>query len=246
MLKLIFKIFVALCLVQSGDLVAQRVLVHEEPDTSGEVPMFGRNRSVYVHQLFKIGMIAPLFETGAKTSLMSTSLSCELRTKAKICSWNALVLDFGYRCDRYVMDQDQTKLLPGFFGNHKRERLSAHNISFSFCDRVNFGRRGNILGIYLDAGFYGDYVFRATHLYVDEYYDSNSPAAAHSRIRVKNNQLQYVNRLNYGLTARLGWEWGSFYAMYRINELVNDHPPLTEYPDLPKLVIGIEMYGTGG
>ena len=245
MQKLVFKILLALCVVQSGSLVAQRVLLHEEPDTTGEIPMFGKNRSVYVHHLMKIGVFAPLYETGAETNFWSTSVSSELRCKAKICSWNALVLDFGYRCDRFVINQKQTKLLPGFSGNHKRERLSLHNISFALCDRINFGRRGNILGIYMDFGFYGDYAFRAAHLYVDEFYDSNSPAAVHTRTRVKNTQLQYVNRLNYGLTARFGWEWASVFAMYRMTELITDNPPLTEYPDMPKLVIGIEMYAIG-
>lgn len=240
-----FKLLLALCLAMSGSLTAQRVLVHEEPDTTGEIPMIGKNRSIYAHQLIKIGLFAPVYESGAKLNFWSTSLSYEVRTKAKICSWNALILDFGYRCDRFIIDQEQTKLLPGFFGNHKRERISNHNVSFALCDRFNFGRRGNILGIYLDAGFYGDYVFRATHLYVDEFYNSNSPVATHTRTRVKDTQLQYMNRMNYGLTARLGWEWGSVYAMYRMTDMIKDNPPLTVYPDLPKLVIGIEMYATG-
>jgi len=243
MQKLIFRILFAVCIFQSEHLIGQRVLLHEEPDTTGEIPSYGRNRSVYAHQLMKLGVIPAICENGAQTNFWSTSISYELRTKAKICSWNAAILDFGYRCDRFVINQNQNKLLPGYFGNHKRERLSTHNLSFSLCDRFNFGRRGNILGIYTDIGFYGDFVFRATHLYVDEFYDSNSPITGHTKTVVKNNRLEYINRMNFGLTARVGWEWGSFYAMYRINDLVLDHPPLTEYPDLPKLVIGIEMYG---
>lgn len=245
MQRLIFNILLMSCLLFSVTLGAQRVLVHEEPDTSGEIPMYGKNRAMYVHGLMKIGIIAPIYETGAQTNYFSTSLSYEARAKAKICSWNAFVLDFGYRCDRFVITQNVNKQIPGLFGNHKRERISIHNLSFAFCDRFNFGRRGNILGIYLDVGFYGDYAFRAAHLYVDEFYNTNSSVAQHTVTRVKENQLVYINTLNYGLTTRLGWEWGSFYAMYRMTDLVLDNPPLTVYPDLPKLVIGIEMYATG-
>jgi hypothetical protein len=170
-------------------------------------------------------------------------LSAELRTKAKICSWNALVLDFGYRCDRYGIGKNDASGIPGFGNAHKRERLSLHNMSFALCDRINFGRRGNILGIYTDFGFYGDLLFRGAHLMVDEYYDSNSEFAERTIERTKQTHLPFLSRFNYGFTARFGWEWGSIFAMYRINELVVDRPPITVYSDFPRLTAGVEMYG---
>lgn len=222
---------------------AQNVLLEEEPDTTGEVPLFGRNRAVYAHPLIKLGAVIPLYEEGGETGLLSTTASAELRTKAKICSWNALVLDFGYRCDRYSIGKDDALGIPGFGGVHKRERLSLHNVSFSLCDRVNFGRRGNILGIYVDAGFYGDLLFRGAHLIVNEYYDSNSETAERTIQRITQTHLPFLSRFNYGLTARCGWEWGSIFAMYRINDLVVDRPPITVYSDFPRFTAGVEMYG---
>lgn len=242
MQKSICKLLLILCMVPCGNAIAQRVLVHEEPDTSGEIPMFGPNRSVYVHQLVKIGAFMPPYDDGLSLNPWCTSMSYELRTKAKICSWNALVLDFGYRCDRFSFPKKGTQIIPYFGYDIKRERLSLHNVSFALCDRINFGRRGNILGIYLDFGFYGDFLFRSSHLMVQEYYDSNSPAGQHVISKSKETRLSYINQLNYGLTARLGWEWGSFYGSYRMTDLIKDPDPLTEWPDLPKLVIGIEMY----
>lgn len=222
---------------------AQNVLLQEEPDTTGEVPLFGRNRAVYAHPLIKLGAVIPVYEDGGEIGLLSTTGSAELRTKAKICSWKSLILDFGYRCDRYSIGKDDALGIPGFGGVHKRERLSLHNISFSLCDRINFGRRGNILGIYTDVGFYGDLLFRGAHLMVNEYYDSNSETAERTIQRVKQTHLPFLSRFNYGFTARFGWEWGSFFAMYRINDLVVDRPPLTIYSDFPRFMAGVEMYG---
>lgn len=243
MQRLIFKIILACCVLYTGGLSAQKVLVHENPDTTGKIPVFGRNRLLYAHPLVKIGVFAPIYEKGGRTNLLSTSVSGELRGKFKICKWNALTLDVGYRCDRWLINQDDTSYLPTYTGSrHKRERLSTQNITFAFCDRINFDRRGNILGLYVDLGVYGDYAFRAAHVYSDEYYDSNSPVATHVKTRVKLTHLQYINRFNYGLTARIGWEWASVFAMYRVTDLIIDQPQ-TDYPDMPRLVIGIEMYG---
>lgn len=242
MQKSICKIILLLCIVFSGNLAAQRLLVQESPDTSGEIPSFGKNRAIYLHPLIKIGVFSPPYDAGMRFNPWSSSVSFELRAKAKICSWNALVLDFGYRCDRFSVPTNGSLTIPYFGYDIKRERISLHNISFALCDRINFGRRGNILGIYLDFGFYGDYLFRSSHLMVQEYYDSNSVTGQHVITRSKETKLNYINQLNYGLTARFGWEWGSFYGMYRMTDLIEDPDPLTSLPDLPKLVVGIEMY----
>lgn len=242
MQKQIISVLLAFLLGLTGELYAQRILVEEYVDTSREIPRFGRNRLFYAHPLVKIGLFAPIYEAGGKTNLLTTTVSYETRMKLKLLSWNALVFDVGYRCDRFLINQDDTSKLPTYNGRHKRERLSTQNVTFAVCDRINFGRRGNILGIYVDFGVYGDWAVRAAHLYVDEYYDSNSAVATHVKSRVKFTHLQYINRFNYGLTVRCGWEWASVFAMYRMSDLIRDTPD-TDYPDLPKLSVGIEMYG---
>lgn len=242
MQKSICKLLVLFCIVFSGNLQAQRILVEEAPDTSGEIPMFGPNRSVYVHQLVKIGMFAPVYDDGMYLNPWCTSFSYEIRTKAKICRWNALVLDIGYRCDRFSIKENVEHTIPFFGEDCKRSRLSIHNFSFALCDRINFGKRGNILGIYFDYGFYGDLVMRASHLTVFEYYDSNSTGGDHVVTKVRANKLPYINQLNYGFTARFGWEWGSFYGSYRMTDLILDPDAFTSWPDMPKLVVGVEMY----
>lgn len=242
MQKLIFN-FLLGCLVLAGlNLSAQRVLLAETVDTTGEIPRFGPNRAFYLYPLIKFGVFTPPYENGGVVDLWSSTLSYEIRSKVKLCSWNAVVFDLGYRCDRFSINQDDTSYLPTYTGRHKRERLSTHNFTMTFCDRINFGRRGNIQGIYLDFGIYGDLVVRAAHLAVDEYYDSNSPSAGHVKIKVKNTRLPFINDLNYGLTARFGWEWGSAFVMYRLSELIRDNPPLTAYPDMPFLSAGMEFY----
>lgn len=242
MRRSVFKILLVLCIVLPAAVSAQRRLVEEMPDTSGEIPLYGKNRAIYLHQVVKLGAFMPVYDEGMFLNPFCTAMSYEFRTKAKICSWNALVLDIGYRCDRFSIDPDTSHIIPFYKANHKRARVSCHNLTFSLCDRINFGRRGNILGIYLDYGFYGDYVFRSSHLIVDEYYDSNAIGPRHVVNKSRMTKLAYINQLNYGLTARFGWEWGSFYGMYRMTDLILDPDAFTSWPDMPKLAVGIEFY----
>jgi hypothetical protein len=242
MQKSICKLLIVLCMLHCGDAMAQRVLVHEEPDTSGEIPSFGPNRAIFYYPLIKIGTFVPVYDVGMYLNPWCTAMSYELRTKAKICKWNALVLDIGYRCDRFSIKEDPDHIIPYYGGNSKRSRVSCHNVTFALCDRINFGRRANIQGIYLDFGFYGDFIFRSSHLTVYEYYDSNSQNGTHVRSKTRVTKLQYINQLNYGLTARFGWEWGSFYGCYRMTDLILDPDPFTPWPDMPKLTVGLEWY----
>lgn len=242
MRKLIFSFIVAFCIVLPSESDAQRLLLHENVDTTNEIPTFGPNRTWYVYPLIKFGVFTPPYEKGGVTNFWSTTASYEIRTKLKLLKWNALVFDIGYRGDRFIINQNDTSYLPTYSGRHKRERLSTHNATIAVCDRINFGRRGNIQGIYCDIGLYADYVMRSAHLAVDEYYDSNSPVAGHAKVRVKTTRLQFINEINYGITARFGWEWGSAFVMYRMTDLIEDNLPDTDYPDMPFLSVGMEMY----
>lgn len=241
MQKQIINILVAFCILLPGMVTAQRVLLHESVDTTHQIPTFGPNRMWYFYPVVKLGIFTPPYEKGGVTNFWSTSVSYEIRTKLKLLKWNALVFDLGYRCDRFIINQGDTSYLPTYTGRHKRERLSTQNLTTTVCDRINFGRRGNIQGIYFDFGIYADYVVRSAHVAVDEYYDSNSPVATHGKVRMKTTRLQFINKFNYGLTARFGWEWGSAFALYRMTDLIKDAPSL-DYPDMPYITLGVEMY----
>jgi hypothetical protein len=237
-----YNILIAVALLLSVHLGAQRVVMQETPDTTGEIPSFGPNRAIFFYPLMKFGTFVPVYEDGMYLNPWSSAVSYEFRTKAKICNWNSLILDIGYRCDRFSIKESADHTIPFFGTQSKRSRLSMHNITFSLCDRINFGRRANIQGIYLDFGFYGDYIFRSSHLTVYEYYDSNSVGGDHVKSKVRATRLPYINQLNYGFTARFGWEWGSFFGMYRMTDLIVNPDPFTPWPDMPRITIGMEWY----
>ncbi len=132
---------------------AQRVLFTDEPDTTNEIPTFGPNRLWYVQPVMGFGAMPGPQHYGMQTNWWSSSFTYTIRTKLKLAPWEALVFDLGYRYDRFSIRQDTPKLSPLIAARHQRERISVHDLSAAFCNRINFRpRSGNVLGTWLDLG----------------------------------------------------------------------------------------------
>lgn len=215
--------------------------IHVTVDTTQTISNIGPNRRFHLDHCVGAGFIAGPEERGASTNWWSSSVSYSVRGKLKLWSWEALVVDFGYRYDRYSIDQKSVKRLPIATLAHQRERISVSNLSFAFCNRISLAKHGNVLGRYIDFGVYGDWAFRATNVYLDQYYDSNSPAGR-TRIKTKNSRLNYVQPFNYGVVFRWGSDDASLFGMWRMNDLIKDSAD-RNYPDLPQLIIGVQVSG---
>lgn len=216
------------------------VLLSKTVDTTGEIPRIGPNRLFYYTPLCQFGEMPGPQVYGAQTNWWSCSLSYGMRMKLKLFWWNALVTDISYRYDRFSIRQDIPKHLPLGTMNHQRERISIHNFSMVFCDRINFHKRGDVLGSWIDLGVYGDWAFRNADVFVDRHYDSNSTSGYEYKTKTKIAKLPYLEKMNYGLTVRMGWTYGGIFACWRMNNLINMETPNNR--DLPKLTIGIEFY----
>ena len=215
--------------------------IHVKVDTTQQIPTIGPNRRFYLDYNIGAGFITGPEQRGAAINWWSSSLSYSIRGKLKLWSWDALVGDISYRYDRYSIDQKQPKRLPIDPLVHQRERISVSNLSFSLCNRISLGKHGNVLGRYIDAGVYADWAFRATNVYLDQYYDSNSPAGR-ARIKSKLSRLNYIEPLNYGIVVRAGSNNSALFGMWRMNELIKNSVD-RNYPDLPQLIIGIQVSG---
>jgi hypothetical protein len=213
------------------------ILVSHMVDTSGKIPKFGPNRLFFATFYSHLGFMPGPQVYGSQTNWWSSSLGYGVRMKLKLFYWNSLVMDVIYRYDRYSIRQNTPKLAPLTTESHVRERISLNNFSIAFCDRINFKRRGNVLGHWLDFGVYADKVFRSTNVFVDEHYDSNSPSGYNHKVKTKLSRLPYIEQINYGFTARWGGDFNSFFVQYRVNDLFNYDSPNNR--DLPKVMVGM-------
>ena len=217
------------------------VLVSRDVDTNATISKFGPNRLFFVSYFSHLGAMLGPQVYGAQTNWWSSSIAYGIRMKLKFFYWNALVMDISYRYDRYSIRQNTPKLLPLGTANHVRERISLNNFSVALCDRINFRKRGNVLGSWLDLGVYADNVFRSSNVFLDRHYDSNGAAGYNYKVKTKIVRLPYIEKVNYGLTLRFGGEYYSFFAQYRMNDLFNTDTPNNR--DLPKLMFGIGFAG---
>lgn len=237
-----FLFFAGFMLCTLMQLHAQRPVVSVEVDTSGEISNYGPNRRFFIHGVLQLGMYNRPYDSGLKTNWWSSgAFTYGIRSKFKLWSWESITLDLNYRYDRFGINQKQTKAPPLNPLAYQRERISVHNLSGSVCNRINFSRRGNVMGEWLEFGVYADRTLRTSHVTLSQYYDSNSTTGTHYKNRTKITGLAYLNDFNYGLTMRIGYDYAGVFVNYRVNDLIKD-PPAGNYGDLPRLMFGIEIY----
>lgn len=216
---------------------SQIVLLHEDVKSDTVETRYGPNRTHYLQVFYGGGFIfGPSDSAGATTKpWKSYYLSGGLRYKLKLGNYYAIGLDVYYQFNSYRLKQSPDNFLPDTL-THKREKLNFHNVSAALFSRINFKKRGDIIGNYMDLGGYADYVFGSTHYYRD----ADATGSTSQETAVRKHKLSYVNDYTYGIFARYGWDGFAFWGQYRLSDLFNNNFPV-KYPELPRIFIGIEI-----
>jgi hypothetical protein len=221
------------------DLVsAQVILIQENVNADTVLSKTGPNRKKYFSGFYSIGMIfgQPDSTGSAIDSKASYHLQLGNRTKFKlnnIFSWGIEnMLD--YKSFRIKQNDDKS-----FGGDvlHKKETFILLSYELLLYTRINFDpKRGDQLGKYFDIGAYGGYNGIRRHKVVDTI--SNQYGFERGKYIMSN--LKYVEKFNYGVTARIGW-WGlSLYCNYRLSDLFKPHQSI-RYQELPRFEAGINI-----
>lgn len=185
------------------------------------------------------GIISGPKSEGLPVQLNSFSIAMGIRYKIKVRSWNKLAFDFGYRFHQFYIGQNDPKFFPLSSAAHDRERISVNNFSLGIADRFIY-RADEKNTYWLDLGVCSDASFRTSNVYVDVINDEASPVADKSKVTTKNVHLNYLNKINYSLTMRAGWNYYAVFATWRLSDLVR-RSSTDNNGDLPALVIGVEL-----
>ncbi|PCH94330.1 MAG: hypothetical protein COB85_05750, partial [Bacteroidetes bacterium] len=130
---------------------------------------------------------------------------------------------------------------------HKKEKLVFYNLSLGLFNRINYGKRGNYMGNYVDLGVRIDWPFSVVHFTKDKY-----PVATANNggtVRTRTSALIFTEAINYSIYARFGFARYVITASYRLSNLFVTDPEVYQqygngietYPELPALLIGIEI-----
>jgi hypothetical protein len=223
--------------------IGQTVLLHERiSDYDFKMPKRGPNFRHFTHLYLGLAFYVPANDDNEIETKpgSSTMFSVGWRYKYKLTNWLAFGTGINYTNDVFNLLQNDEKVVPNST-QHDKEKLRFNNLGPDAFIRFNFGKRGNVVGRFVDLGAYFNWAFRVKHMFQDKIDNASQPMQA-GKERVILSELNYVETFNYGLRGRIGLNRFVLTATYRMNELLTQ-----EFRDevgdfyFPRLNIGLEI-----
>ncbi|OQX99544.1 MAG: hypothetical protein B6I20_09815 [Bacteroidetes bacterium 4572_117] len=222
---------------------SQTVLLHEDiSKLDFEMPSNGPNYN-HFHQLYlNHGFFIPDNDVQeVETEFWSSHVfTIGWRYKRKLATWFAAGIDISYTNPVFSIKQNTNKQVPNNIA-HAKEKLKFNDLNIEFYTRFNFGKRGNVIGKFIDIGAYAGYSLVVKHFYSDSF-DKNNPPYYSGKKEVVNKDLNYINKFNCGLKTRLGINRWVIIASYRLSDLLtDDYKELVGDCFFPRLLVGFEL-----
>lgn len=238
------KIIFILILITAQFSFSQRTLLEEDINSYDfEKPKNGPNLLHFTHWYLGLGFFTPdpLEESIEIQYGKSNSFTIGYRYKLKATNWLSFGADLEYNTMSYHFknaffydetSENQTK--------HDLEKLRIHNAGTEVYLRFNFGKRGNIIGKFVDFAGYGTLNFDAKHIFIDKF---PSPTAYNSKkVKVVNSNLNYINFLNYGARLRFGYNRYAVCISYRLSDILSkEFKTENLQPELPRLNVDFQI-----
>jgi hypothetical protein len=223
---------------------SQSVLLEENVKSYDlDKPKYGPNLRHFTHFYIGYGFIAdkPRGNGIQIKHDFSHTITIGYRYKLKIFNFLAIGSDFNYYYMVYYLKQNSSKTVPNSV-IHDKEKLKFNNLGAEAYLRINFGRRGNYIGKYIDFAAFYNWGFSIKHFYEDKVDDKTNPYMARV-IRVTNRDLNYVEPFNYGVRARIGINRIVIAGTYRLSNLfTQSFRENVADVELPRFSIGLQ-YG---
>jgi hypothetical protein len=219
-----------------SNISSQTVLLEKNVRDNAYTHKKGPNMKKFSHLYFGYEFLAGNpDDKGAEIIYgLSSCLNIGYRYKFKIFEFYSIGFNTRYNFKKYVIKQEADKILPDS-ELHDKEKIRFNNTGLEFYNRFNIGKRGNIIGKYLDIGVFGNWAFSINHFTKDKVNDENNMAEL---VIIKYSNLLYTKRLYYGFSARLGINRLAISAEYRFSDLFKKE---YQFPELPRFSIGLEL-----
>jgi opacity protein-like surface antigen len=163
------------------------------------------------------------------------------RYKLKLNEYFALGMDIVYMRQGFSIRQGNTNLLsPEHI--HKKQRLAFHNLAVGGHVRINFQKRGDYLGSYVDLGAELHWVMAERHFTLDKVDPSQHQGA--EKIRIQSSHLDFTRDIQHYAVARFGVNTIIASARYRFSDIFNASENINngmKLPELPRFSIGVEI-----
>ncbi|MBK7093957.1 MAG: hypothetical protein IPH57_02375 [Saprospiraceae bacterium] len=226
-----YLLFIFTFLLFSAPAFMQTPVLSEDVDLNIEKPKFGENRKNYTHFYASLGALLGKAEGDILeiNSWKSLYFDFGFRYKLRLFEYNAVGFQISYDRYSFRLKYEDNNLLPIVI--HDKDRLITNNLGLGVFDRINFGKRGDFLGNYLDIGAYGEFAFSRKH-----WYKAEQPNGEILEAELK--KLKSVEKLNYGIFANLGFGKKVLFFKYRMSDMISDPD---KYDEMPRFVAGIQF-----
>lgn len=212
---------------------AQTKIIHQKLATDTVQGSSGPNKKKFGHLLLQGGLV--IANDNSLKYFYSYELGLGVRRKLKLNNTFALGFDVLYLAHTSNMKDTSYYPLPSD-SKLKAEKIIQRGLQLHPWLRVNMGKHANNLGAYIDLGAYGGWDFQVLHVYKFENTGANLAYGKTGKYTLHN--LPFVNVLNYGATARIGYNKVNIYATYRLSNLFKSG---TVYNEFPRLNLGLQI-----
>ena len=240
------KIIILLCLALFlTNLNAQRVLMEEDVTTYDEKnKKWGENLRHFAHFYADYSFYTPNpFEDQLEIKYgSSNSISFGYRYKLKLTNWLAIGADIKYNSMSFNL---KNTFVPFNLADeeiivHDKDKLKLNSAGTEAYIRLNFGRRGNMIGKFIDFGGYINGIYSTKHIYYNSFNDGNIYKA--KKQKTTNSKLQYIEPYFYGAKVRLGINQFVLSFDYRLSALFTEgFTQETLHDALPKFTVGLQI-----
>jgi hypothetical protein len=108
--------------------------------------------------------------------------------------------------------------------------------------RFNIGKRKNTVGNYIDLGAYGEWVYGSSWKMINEYAGTVGSPLEFKRGVFTAENLEFLESINYGLQARIGYGKFVLFGKYRMSDMFTQNfKDNISGTDLPRLIVGLEL-----
>ena len=215
------------------------VLLTYDAEDDSTFTEYGQNEKKFWHAFTGYGLVVGEADgPGADLEIYGSSqFIFGVRHKRKLNNLLAVGYEFGWSHRAYRLKQDSSKVFvtPTL---HDQEKVVYDGAFLGAYLRINFGKRGNFIGNYLDLGAYAEGHAWTKHVTFDKHDVATAGGASNSK--VVNRGLVWAEPYRYGVIARVGFNKLTFYGDYRLSDLIkSDNANL--YPELSRITVGIQL-----
>ncbi len=220
-----------LTLLTPDSLISQQVVMDETVSDQVFSKRFGPNGTHYVWQYFSWSV--PV--TGRSEQQVKTFLSGEynygIKYKYRLGTHFSTIGEWNLGASSYAFKKLNTLQPYHLLNEWEDENISMVNTTLAWHGRLNFGKRGNHMGKYLDFGVFGGWNFSRSHIYngIDNGLD----------VTALRNKPDYIRKMGWGISCGIGFNHMRLISRYRVSDYLVKGK--VNGGDLPKWVIGLEI-----